>query len=86
MMPSSTPVFLRMPPNCVHYQYLISFIYYFFTFGWQADYFKENYNPLRFPNLPCIMTDPKKCLIPWELCEIITGQRKQGALGSNQQV
>ena len=32
------------------------------------------------------MTDPKKCLIPWELCEIITGQRKQGALGSNQQV
>jgi len=50
-----------------------------------ADYFKENYKPLRFPNLPCIMTDPKKCLIPWELCEIIAGQRKQGALGSNQQ-
>jgi len=50
-----------------------------------ADYFKETYKALRFPNLPCIITDPKRCQIPWELCEIVPGQRKQGALSSSQQ-
>lgn len=51
-----------------------------------AQYFAKEYNPLRYPHLPCVQANPetKKVYIPIEVCEIIEGQHCKKKLEDRQ--
>ncbi|KAG8185286.1 hypothetical protein JTE90_023895 [Oedothorax gibbosus] len=51
-----------------------------------AQYFADNYGPLRFPHLPCIQGNPeaKKVYLPIEVCDIVEGQHCKKKLEERQ--
>ncbi|KAH6928600.1 hypothetical protein HPB50_017370 [Hyalomma asiaticum] len=49
-----------------------------------AEYFADKYQPLLYPNLPCVVVGSKNSYIPVEVCEVIPGQHCKRKLDENQ--
>ncbi|XP_076337070.1 protein argonaute-2-like isoform X2 [Tachypleus tridentatus] len=51
-----------------------------------AEYFKQNYEPLKYSNLPCIDvgTGNKNVYLPFEVCKIVEGQHNRRKLNDKQ--